>query len=170
MVRRIILPALCATMLLGLLFAVACNDDNGTSNGDDATATEAVEGPGTDETPEATETPDGAQVESPNGGGAEGDARVIADDIETTLGVDDCMLPDDDGPIVVTATNPDENASFSMAGIAGAVTAEFNRDGQQWIAVGAILEKNGSTASYDGPALKTDADPPGSQLFFEVTC
>lgn len=159
-----------AACLAAGAFLAACDNDN---SDDDDTATAASGGSATTtETETADETPQSAEASASAGGGdggEEGSVTVTADGDTYTLGVDECMLSDS-GPLVVVATNSDENASFSAAGIAGTVTAEFNLDGEQWIAVGAAVDVDGATMTYDGTALKTGANPPDADLAFEVDC
>ena len=83
------------------------------------------------------------------------------------MGVDDCLL----GPsaIAVAATSAAANASLAWW-VCRRVRRQarrrsgFNRDGEQWTAVGAPIEINGSSIRYSGVAIKSNATPPESQL------
>lgn len=173
MTLRVFIPMILLSAL-GLALFAACGGggNDGDTNGDAVeTATTVPDDGDAAETATAVQADDedGASDDG-NGGGEVGTASATADGVTTALTVFDCIPPEGDGSILVSARNDDEDAILTLAGIAGAVNADFSRGEEQWVAVGAFLEVDGSTFSYDGPALKFDADPPDSELAFEVTC
>ncbi|MEX2245563.1 MAG: hypothetical protein WEC75_02660 [Dehalococcoidia bacterium] len=174
MPRRTLRWILVAGLFLGLGLVAACDgssDDDDASDGDEtAIATQASAPPTPDDEADPTPADEADGEDTEPAAGEEGSARVVADGEETTLGVDDCLVPDGNGPIIVVATSADGEASLSLGGIAATATIEFNRAGQQWLGVGAPLVIEGSTITYDGPALKTGATPPETEISVEVVC
>ncbi len=144
-------------LVLGLGLLAACGGGGPTVTGSPSTP-----GPG------PATPPPSSVVSTGQGVGAEGTARVVAEGVTTTLGVDDCTMVS--STIIVVATNAADGASLSMAGTAGAASIEFRRGGDQWVAAGATVTISGSTISYDGVALKAGGDPPEAQISLEVVC
>ena len=151
-----------AASLVSLLGAVSLAACGGDDDDDDGSPTSAIPGL------TGTITVPGVTGQSTTG--AKGTGSITADGVTTEVAVDECTPGGGGGPVVVVASNTDADATFSAIGIGGAATVEFKREGTQWLVVGAVLEVDGDTLKYDGPALKTDATPPDSELKFEINC
>jgi hypothetical protein len=178
MFRFAFIPLL-ALLLTGALLA-ACDgdgDDDGsttpqateqaTEQADDTTGDDTGDDGGGDDT-SGDGGGDGGEDDS--GGAAQGQASVTADGQQTDLTVEDCLLPNGSPTLSIVATSADGSASLTIVGVGSGANIEFNRDGEQWQAIAAILQVDGTTYSYSGTALKTDASPPEAEIEVQADC
>ena len=160
-----------------LALSLACVAVGACGGGDDQTDGSAGSAPSTPDPTDApanepTDEPTDEPTETPNGAGT----GTITVDIGTfDLVTTTCQLgAGGTSAVVIAATTPDGQYSFTAGGIAGAVTLGFQEVESLniWAVAGGSPDIDGNSFSYDGPALKTSSEgsDPATTMSVQVEC
>lgn len=157
---------------MAVMAGAACGGDSS----EEPAATTAAPGASTTigATGSTTAQPASSSPGTAAGTGA-GTGSITVDAGTFELSLSDCLLgAGGTSAFTIVGATPDGKFEFSAGGVAGATTIGFEEvgTGTVWVVAGGAPTIDGSTFTYDGPALKTSggATDPATSLRVEVRC